>query len=240
MSKENETAIKQDDQEPVTEQREQAPGRGDIEQTERSRQEETSDANDATPESDGRDSAEAEVASEMTSEDAAVDTPTLEDLTRMLEEEGKKAEENWNALLRTQAEMENLRKRSARDLDNAHKYGLERFVAELLPVKDSLELGLAAAREGDSNPGVAQLNEGVELTLKMLKTALEKFGIEEVDPQGEAFNPDYHQAMSMQQCENKDSGTVLTVVQKGYLLKRSTRSTGLSDCFKEIVGNRQG
>ena len=136
----------------------------------------------------------------------------------MLEAEGKKAEENWNALLRTQAEMENLRKRSTRDLENAHKFGLERFVSELLPVKDSLELGIAAASEGDANAEVAQLKEGVELTLKMFNTALDKFGIEEVDPQGEAFNPDYHQAMSMQECDDKDAGTVLTVVQKGYLL----------------------
>ena len=221
MSKDNQTAVKQKDQDPVMDEHDGASRRLHTEEPMRSEQQEPFDSGDALPQTDLQDEpAGIETGSEDQNAEQSVSEqpPSLEELTRMLEAEGKKAEENWNALLRTQAEMENLRKRSARDLENAHKFGLERFVSELLPVKDSLELGVAAASEGDGNAEVGQLKEGVELTLKMFVTALDKFGIEEIDPQGEAFNPDYHQAMSMQECKDKDSGTVLTVVQKGYQL----------------------
>lgn len=220
MSKDNQAAVKQKDREPI-EKHDGASRRTDIEESTHSEQQDPSDSSDPSPQPESQEEPTGiETGSEGQNAEQAVSErpPSLEALTRMLETEGKKAEENWNALLRTQAEMENLRKRSARDLENAHKFGLDRFVSELLPVKDSLELGLAAASEDDGNAEVAQFKGGVELTLKMFKTALEKFGIEEVDPQGEAFNPDYHQAMSMQECEDEDSGTVLTVVQKGYLL----------------------
>ena len=89
-------------------------------------------------------------------------------------------------------------------------------MTELLPVKDSLELGLSAAR---ANPSDAEgVTEGMALTLKMLSQATEKFGVTELAPEGEAFDPDYHQAISMQETEGVEPGTVLTVVQKGYLL----------------------
>lgn len=221
MSKDNQTAIKQKDQEPVIETHDGASRPVDIEESTHSEQQDPSPSTYASPQSECQEEpADTETESEGSNaaQAASEPPPSLEELTRMLEAEGKKAEENWSALLRTQAEMENLRKRSARDLENAHKFGLERLVSELLPVKDSLELGIAAASEGDGNAEVAQLKEGVELTLKMFNTALDKFGVEEVDPHGEAFNPDYHQAMSMQESKDKDAGTVLTVVQKGYLL----------------------
>ncbi len=118
--------------------------------------------------------------------------------------------------LRTLAEMDNLRKRTARDLDSARKYALERFAMELLPVRDSLELGLAAA-QGEA-ADVASLREGTELTLKLLTQALAKHGIVEVAPQGERFNPDLHQAMAMQPSADLEPDHVLTVHQKGYTL----------------------
>ncbi|WP_018234071.1 nucleotide exchange factor GrpE [Thioalkalivibrio thiocyanodenitrificans] len=132
-----------------------------------------------------------------------------------LEEARAKAEENWDKLLRVQAEMENLRKRTARDLENARKYALEKFAGELLAVRDSLEMGLDAAR-GETD--VEKIREGTELTLKMLAQVMEKFGVEPVDPQGERFDPDRHQAMSMQENAELEPNTVMTVMQKGYLL----------------------
>lgn len=140
----------------------------------------------------------------------------VEELSLQLAEARKKADEHRDQYLRAVAELENFRKRSERDLENAHKYALERFALELLPVKDSLEMGLVAAESGP--PEAAKLKEGVELTLKMLTAAMEKFNIREVDPQGERFNPELHQAMSVQIREDMEPDHVATVVQKGYLL----------------------
>jgi molecular chaperone GrpE len=142
--------------------------------------------------------------------------PSPEELARELEEAQRKAGENWDKLVRAKAELENLRKRHERELENARKFAIERFVAELLPVRDSLELGLSAASEADAD--VAKLREGKELTLKLLIDVLGKFGIEEVDPEGEPFNPELHQAMSLQPRDDMAANTVVTVVQKGYKL----------------------
>jgi len=142
--------------------------------------------------------------------------PTREQLLLTLQNAQSKADQYWNQLLSARAEVENSRRRSERDVENAHKYALERFVRELLPVKDSLELGLGAAVT--ESPELAKLREGMELTLKMLGTALEKFGVTEINPQGERFNPDLHQAMAMQDIPGAEPNTVLTVYQKGYLL----------------------
>ena len=142
--------------------------------------------------------------------------PDHAELSALLEDARGKADEHWDQVVRTQAEMENLRKRSERDLANAHKFALERFANELLPVKDSLELGLAAFATENADP--EKLQEGVELTLQMLTAALEKSAIVEVNPENESFNPDFHQAMSIQERDDVAPNTVVTVVQKGYLL----------------------
>jgi len=142
--------------------------------------------------------------------------PPDAELAVLLEDARNKADENWNLCLHLQADLDNLRKRSERDLANAHKFALERFAQELLPVRDSLEMGLASSAAGQVDP--ARLQEGVELTLQMLITALAKFGITEVNPQLERFNPDFHQAMSLQERADVEPNTVVTVVQKGYLL----------------------
>jgi len=142
--------------------------------------------------------------------------PEHADLTSLLEDARGKVDEHWNQCMRLQADIENLHKRSERDLANAHKYALERFAAELLPVKDSMEMGLAAF-DAD-NAEIDKLREGIELTLQMLGNALDRFEIKEVNPQDEPFNPDYHQAMSMQPRDDVEPNTVVTVVQKGYLL----------------------
>ena len=139
-----------------------------------------------------------------------------EELTKLLEDARSKADENWDQLLRVRAEMENLKRRSERELENAHKYALDNFVRELLQVWDSLELGHDAAQ--DENADVNKLREGTELTLKLFSGVMAKFGVESVDPTGEAFNPEYHQAMSMQPRDDMDPNHVVNVVQKGYTL----------------------
>ena len=139
-----------------------------------------------------------------------------EELAEKLREARIEVQTNWENALRAQAELENLRKRAQRDVENAHKYGLERFLEELLPIRDSMELGLSAASEEGVDP--ASVREGVELTLKMLDGAMEKFGIEEVNPMEAAFDPEFHQAMSMQEVDGVEAGTVTMVMQKGYVL----------------------
>lgn len=124
-----------------------------------------------------------------------------------------KADENWERYLRASAETENVRKRAGRDVENAHKFALERFGKELLAVKDTLEMGLAV--EGAS---AESLLEGSNATLKLLGSTLERFGIVEVDPEGEPFDPEFHEAISVQPSDNVEPGSVVTVVQKGYTL----------------------
>ena len=125
-----------------------------------------------------------------------------------------KANENWDRYLRTAAELENVRKRAARDVENAHRFALERFGKELLAVRDSLEMGLAVAEKNS----VEGLLEGSEATLKILTGTMHQFGIEEIDPAGEPFDPEFHEAISMQPSEDVEPGSVATVVQKGYSL----------------------
>lgn len=148
---------------------------------------------------------------------AGSETTADGELHALLEDARTKADEHWNQCLRLQAEIDNLHKRSKRDLENAHKYALEKFAADLLPVRDSLEMGIAAAAQGQ-NVDPAKLIEGSELTLKILGNVMEKFGVTEVNPQGERFNPQFHEAMSIQPRADVEPNTVVTVVQKGYLL----------------------
>ena len=141
------------------------------------------------------------------------DEPDGDALLEELEEAKRMAGECQERMLRMQAEMENLRKRAQRDLSNAHKFAIEKFAGELLQVKDSLELGLGA---GDVK--AEKLREGTELTLKMLVSTMQKFSIEEVDPAGEAFDPNLHQAMTTQESHEHEPNTVIQVMQKGYTL----------------------
>jgi molecular chaperone GrpE len=155
-----------------------------------------------------------EVETEITEEEEA--EVSVEELQEQLEEARQKAQENWDKALRAQAEMENLKRRTQKDLENAHKFGLEKFAKELLGVIDSLELGIQAVA-GDS-PEVAKLKEGSELTLKQFEAVFKKFNIEALDATGKPFNPEHHQAMSMQSSNEHAPNTVLNVFQKGYLL----------------------
>lgn len=146
------------------------------------------------------------------------DAPVADEIERLREQVGvlgRQAEEAQDRALRAQAELENLRKRTERDVENAHRYALERFVGELLPVIDSIELGMDAAAAADN---ADSLREGMDLTRKMFLDTLARFGVAPIDPAGEKFNPERHQAVSVQQVEGTAAGIVVTVMQKGYEL----------------------
>lgn len=136
-------------------------------------------------------------------------TPSLEEMIRLAEQ---KAEEHHDAWLRAKAETENVRRRAQEDIAKASKFAVERFAGELLAVKDSLEAALAT-----ESPSVESLRSGSELTLKQLSSAFEKSGLREVNPVGEKFDPNFHQAISMVEAE-QEGNTVVSVLQKGYLL----------------------
>ncbi|MGQ7845064.1 nucleotide exchange factor GrpE [Granulosicoccus sp. 3-233] len=140
----------------------------------------------------------------------------LGQLRARLAEAEAQASDHWDRLLRLQAEMENQRKRAQNDVSKARKFALEGIVGDLLPVKDSLEMGLAAAQAEDADPEA--LIKGADLTLKMLAQVFEKNNIVEINPVDEKFDPEFHQAMSMQEIEGKPSNTVTSVMQKGYTL----------------------
>jgi len=138
------------------------------------------------------------------------------ELRMLLEDARAKADDAHNQVLRVRAEMENMGRRQSKELENAHKFALEGFMKELLQVRDSLELGKAAAQAPDAD--VEKLREGTELTLKLLSDVMAKFGVERIEPDGEPFNPDYHQAMSIQPRSDVPPNTVVNVVQSGYTL----------------------
>ena len=135
-----------------------------------------------------------------------------EELSALAELQAK-ADENWDRYLRAAAEVENVRKRAVRDVENARKFALEGFGRDLLAVVDSLEMGLAA-----ENADADALREGSEATCKLLKTTLERYGVAALDPEGEPFDPEFHEAMSMMPSDTVEPGSVLNVIQKGYAL----------------------
>ncbi len=139
----------------------------------------------------------------------------IADLSQENERLKLEVRESIDKALRATAELDNIRKRTSRDIENAHKYALERFVNELLPVVDSMELGINALQSAED---IESLREGMDLTLKKLFDCLGKFGINAIDPAGDKFDPEWHQAVSMQELEGSDSGQVITVMQKGYEL----------------------
>ncbi|MCG6234460.1 nucleotide exchange factor GrpE [Vibrio furnissii] len=128
----------------------------------------------------------------------------------------ERVKEQQDAVLRARADVENMRRRSEQEIDKARKYALSRFIEELLPVLDNMERAIQAA-DGE-NEVVKPILEGVELTHKTFVDAVAKFGLKEINPEGEAFNPEFHQAMSIQESPDHASNTVMFVMQKGYEL----------------------
>ncbi|MDA9784841.1 nucleotide exchange factor GrpE [Gammaproteobacteria bacterium] len=175
-----------------------------------------------------QDQVENEASPELATEDASVadaqDTPEGEqpaDEMSLLQEQLEAAEAAAgmarDELLRVQAEMQNLRRRTEQDIEKAHKFGQEKFSTELLAVMDNLERSAAAA-EASEDEAVQAIKEGVELTLKGFMDCFKRFNIEAVDPLGEPFDPQLHQAMSIQASPDAEPNSVIAVMQKGYTL----------------------
>jgi molecular chaperone GrpE len=145
--------------------------------------------------------------------ETAVQLVEMERLKSELAASEERAKTHWDQYMRALAEMDNIRKRAARDLEGTRLFAVEKFAQDLIAVKDSLELGLASADKAD----VASLVEGQSATLRLLAKAFEKAQIEEVNPEGQPFNPELHEAM-MTQPSQVALNTVLSVIQKGYVL----------------------
>ncbi len=143
---------------------------------------------------------------------------TVDGLIAALETARSVAEQARDQALRAQAEAENVRRRTQRDVENAHKFALERFGNDLLPVVDSLERAVESARSTDRAGAVAAIADGVELSLKLFVDTLARSNLIQVDPVGEPFDPKLHQAVSMVESDTAEPGSVLQVLQKGYTL----------------------
>lgn len=142
--------------------------------------------------------------------------PDLEKLQAELTQSEEARQTAEEKVLRAHAEVQNIRRRAQQDVEKAHKFALEKFANELLPVVDNLERGLESAEEGDA--AVEAIREGVAMTLELFHKTLEKFNITPLNPEGAPFNPEHHQAMSMVESAEQAPNTVLHVMQKGYLL----------------------
>jgi molecular chaperone GrpE len=139
----------------------------------------------------------------------------LERLQQALAEAEERAKNHWEQYLRAVADLDNVRKRAQRDIEAANRYGLEKFAAELLPVRDSLEL---AVQNAEKAADIRSLKQGQEATLQLLAKALEKLGIVTINPVGEPFDPTRHEAMMAQPSNTAEPNSVLQVVQPGYEL----------------------
>jgi len=145
--------------------------------------------------------------------ETAVQLVEMERLKSELLASEERAKTHWDQYMRALAEMDNIRKRAAKDLEGTRQFAVEKFAQDLIGVKDSLELALANAGKAD----VASLVEGQSATLRLLAKAFEKAQIEEVNPEGQPFNPELHEAM-MAQPSDAPPNTVLAVIQRGYTL----------------------
>ncbi|MDI9817940.1 MULTISPECIES: nucleotide exchange factor GrpE [unclassified Legionella] len=146
--------------------------------------------------------------------EGALEHPSYAALEEQLTQAEQKAHENWEKAVRATAELDNVRRRAEREVTNAHRYGTEKVLDSFLPVIDSLEQALQLS-EKDCQSG---MHEGLQLTMKLFLDALEKHGVKQLNPQGEVFNPQEHEAMSMQESTQEAANTVLAVFQKGYKL----------------------
>lgn len=144
----------------------------------------------------------------------ALDHPAYAELEKQLTAAEQKAHENWEKSVRAMAEVDNMRRRTEREVANAHRYAIEKFASALIPVMDSLEQALQLTTQH----GDAAMREGLELTMKVFFDTLEKNGVTQISPLGEVFNPQFHEAMAMQPVEGAEPNTVAEVFQKGYLL----------------------
>lgn len=162
---------------------------------------------------------QAEAPEVVSAEAEAPEAEAAPDLAAELEVAKAEAEKFRDVALRAEAEMENVRRRATRDVENAHKFGQEKLIQNLLPVIDSLEKAIESAEQAGADEGANQaILEGVGLCLKMQLDVLAKEGLVTVDPAGEPFDPNLHQAMSMVENPDVEPNSVVAVIQKGYTL----------------------
>jgi molecular chaperone GrpE len=145
---------------------------------------------------------------------AALDHPAYVELEQQLTLAEQKAHENWEKSVRAMAEVDNIRRRAERDVSNAHRFALEKFAMALIPVVDSLEQALQLA----SQHGDDAMREGLALTTKLMIDTLDKFEVKQINPEGELFDPQQHEAMSILPSDDAQPNTILNVFQKGYVL----------------------
>lgn len=159
---------------------------------------------------------EAEVEQSETTEALTVDEARIQELEAALAKAEATINDQKDSVLRAKADSDNARRRASAEVEKARKFALEGFAGELLSVVDNLERALQSV--DPENEALKSVMEGVEITHKSFVSTLEKFGVKSVDPTGEAFNPEQHQAMSMQESADVAPNTVLAVMQKGYIL----------------------
>ncbi len=162
------------------------------------------------PEQEPESGTEVEAGSEAGTETAE------QSVEQQLDQAQATIKEYWEQILRLKAEIENNRKRSIRDVENAHKFALRKFSESLLPILDSMEMAQKAAEA--ENASLESIIEGSQLTMNMFAQVLEKHGLQQLDPVGEKFDPEQHQAISMVEAEDVESNTVISVMQKGFML----------------------
>lgn len=155
-----------------------------------------------------------EMLEEESSEVLGLEHPNYADLEHKLTVTEKKMHENWEKATRAMAELENVRRRAEKDVVNAHKFGVEKFISGLLPVVDSLEQAIQLADKEQNS----SMSEGLNLTMKLFLDVLAKNGVEQISPLGEMFDPEQHEAMSMQEQAGAKTNMVIVVFQKGYKL----------------------
>lgn len=165
---------------------------------------------------DVKNNAQEEVNEQIDDEITEEAIPTVEVVDSEVEVLKVEVEKQRDLALRTMADMENLKRRSRIDVENAHKFGLEKFVNALIPVIDSMEMGLDASKKEDAT--VKSIQEGLEMSFKQTLDMLEKFSVERINPMGEKFDPKTQEAMTMVPSPDHESNTVMDVIQKGYVL----------------------
>jgi len=179
---------------------------------------EVDDSNDETLKDESKIETRVEISDQAESEsesESKTDT-SEEDTEQQLLKAQATIKDYWDQIMRLKAEIENNIKRSSRDIENAHKFALRNFAESLLPILDSMEMGQQAAESDKAS--LTSIAEGSQLTMSMFVQALEKHGLKQIDPVGESFDPDQHQAISIVEDENAESNTVISVMQKGFLL----------------------
>ncbi len=177
---------------------------------------EVDDSNDETLKDESKIETRVEISDQAETESESKTDTSEEDIEQQLLKAQTTIKDYWDQIMRLKAEIENSIKRSSRDIENAHKFALRNFAESLLPILDSMEMGQQAAESDKAS--LSSIAEGTQLTMSMFVQALEKHGLKQIDPVGESFDPDQHQAISIVEDKNAESNTVISVMQKGFSL----------------------